>query len=310
MGYLPNPNLPAPLYQLLTTSSYSRGESRYSITDLLRTPQQLQLSRRYPPPDKDCRENIYSVLGSAVHAMLESIGAKNPIEGQTVERRLFSTIQDVEISGQIDLHCTIDGGILTDYKNTKIEILKYDTKLEWEQQLNCYVYLLRLHGVEVSQARVVVIFRNWSITGFGGLYKTTMSSDGKSVIGKKNKDYPEWGCEEISIPLWSEEQTKAFIEERVRIHDLAEEMADDELPPCTDDERWRHNKYIIRQRGLIKPHSTHKTQEEAQHEIQNLHGDYVIASVQGVPYKCTFFCDGKNQCSQINREGLQFKFDV
>lgn len=312
MEFLPNPGLPDPLYRLLTHSDYTRGESKYSATDLLRSPQQLQLAKRYNDQIiKDPRENIYSVLGSAVHATLESIGAKNPLDGQTIERRLYTTVEDIDISGQIDLHCTLDdGGILTDYKNCKVDILKYDTKIEWEQQLNIYAHLLRQHGIEVSEARVIAIFRNWSLSGFNGLYKVVMSSDAKTITAKKNKNYPEWGCEAIPITLWPDKRVAQFISDRVAIHEAAEEMADDELPPCTNDERWSRTKWLVRERGVVKHQSSHDTKEEAEEKLRELAGDYVITPKLGIPYRCSFYCESRPWCQQIVREGLEFKFEV
>lgn len=304
-------DFPAPLAHLLRYKDYHAGNCKYSVTELLKPPQIVQLSKRHEPPPIDPRENIYSVLGSAVHARLEQLGLENPDDFQLIEKRLFMDVGDVTISGQIDLHTSLDNGILTDWKHCKTSVLKYGGKEEWRAQLNTYVLLLRQHGYEVNSARVMAIFRDWSQSGYGGKYK--VSINGNKITCTKNKDYPEWGCEVIPIELWPDEKIAQFILQRVELHEAAEKLADEELPECAPNERWEHPKYGVRKKGNVRATKSFEDKKEAIEYLNKLtsekNEEYILTETPGVAYRCLFYCPYRDNCKQWERRGLTVEFE-
>lgn len=313
MNYSPLPDdFPRPLASLLKFSDYTRGESEYSVTDLLKPVQAVQLLRRHQGEIvRDPRENIYQVLGSAVHDLLEKIGVSNPDEFELIEERLFTTIDDVTISGQIDLHTTYEDGMLTDWKHTKTSVLVYETKEDWIIQLNCYAHLLRKRGLSVSRARICAIFRDWSQSGINGMWKVS-TTDGNKITCKRTKKYPEWGCEIIEIPLWEDSKVEEYLIERTRSNKAAESLPDDKLPECTPDERWRRDSWRVRKIGAIKAKGNKvlKTEAEAIAHQEKMGPEFEVSVRAGIPYRCLFYCDaGRNGfCHQLKREGFEVEW--
>jgi hypothetical protein len=305
------PDFPKPLESLLKFSEYSRGDSRFSVTDLLKPVQIVQLTRRHSDEIvTDPRENIYRVLGSAVHGVLEKTGLENPESWQLIEKRLHATINDVPISGQIDLHSTYENGILTDWKHCKTSVLKFGAKKEWAEQLNGYAHLLRKHGYEVKSARVCAIFRDWAQSGINGLWKAT-TTDGVKITCKKTPDYPEWGCELIPIELWPDEEVERFLEQQVLEHTMAESFSDEWLPECTPEERWRRDVWRVRKRGAVKARgnkSNFKTEQEAREYQTTMGEEFEVSYRAGVPIRCIFYCPCLPFCKQVQREGLEVEW--
>jgi len=314
MNYTELPSeFPRPLAKILKFSAYSRGESAFSITDLIKPVQVTQLTRRHDSEiTKDPRENIYSVLGSAVHDLLERVGNLNPDESEMIEERLFTTIEGVKISGQIDLHTTYDSKnhILTDWKHTKTSAIKFE-KLEWHQQLNCYAHLLRQHGYEVSSARICAIFRDWSFAGINGKYKVS-TEDGTKIVCKRTKDYPDWGCAIIEIPLWPDEEVEKYLKERVALHKAAENLSDEELFECTPEERWRRDTWRVRKTGAVRAkgnRSNFKTEAEARAYLEEMGPEFELSSRPGVAYRCLAYCAARPFCFQLKREGFEVIYE-
>lgn len=312
MNYVPNSeiDLPLPLYQMLCHDSYTRGDSIFSVTDLIKPVQITQLTRRHEAemPPQDPRANIYRVLGSAVHDLLERVGLQNPDDSQLIEERLYATVGDVPISGQIDLHSTYEHGVLTDWKQVRVSAMKFE-KTEWHQQLNCYAHLMRQHGYEVTSARICAIFRDWSQSGMGLWRASTV--DGRKIVCKKQRDYPEWGCQILEIPLWSDDEVARYLEERVALHKQAAELPDDQLPECTPTERWRRDVWRVRKIGAVKSRgnkSSFKTEAEAREYLAEMGPEFELSARPGVATRCVFYCTAAPFCQQIAQEGLEIEW--
>lgn len=163
--------------------------------------------------------------------------------GIMLEKRLFVDVLGWKISGKCDSF-NANQGILDDYKLTSVWKYIYNSKEEWEKQLNTYKYIWYKNGYEVKQANVHGIFRDWS--------------KGKANIDPK---YPQNQWEIMPINLWPIEQCEAYVFERVRIHQEAEKMKESDLPLCTDEERWADpEKWAVKKEGgkrAIKLFDTH-----------------------------------------------------
>jgi hypothetical protein len=197
-------NLPAPLVNAIRNDPYTRGKSDISVTQLIQPPQPRKLLRGRDV-EEDAADCIWRLLGQAVHTVLERASPG----GAVVEKRLFSEVLGWTVSGQFDVY---EGGILTDYKITSV--YARDGKIEWVNQLNLLRALAERNAMSVHALQVVAIFRDWRP-------KEALS-----------EDYPKAQVAVIPVPLWPIEKAEAYLEERVRVHQL------DNPPPCTDEERW------------------------------------------------------------------------
>ncbi|MGA0134226.1 MAG: hypothetical protein ACO3ND_07715 [Opitutales bacterium] len=214
-------NLPEALVAAVRNDPYTGGGD-ISVTKLIDAPQRRALWRQHQDAiEEDVSERIWSLLGQAVHHILERAGTDT-----LVEQRLFAEMAGWTISGQFDrLH--LSSKTLSDYKVTTTYKAKGDDN--WTRQLNILRWLAFQNNLEVDRLEIVAIFRDF-----------------RRSEAERNPDYPQQAVKVIEIPVWSLDETAEYIRERVLLHQAAQ--AGDPAP-CTDEERW----YSGDKWALMKP---------------------------------------------------------
>jgi hypothetical protein len=226
---------------------------------------------------------LWQLLGSALHVVAERGAADNHI----TEERIIADIGDVKLSGAIDIQkVTPEGIIITDYKFTSAWALRQD-KPEWEAQQNIYAWLVeKVKGKKVIGVQICALIRDWS-----------------RREASVKADYPQAPIQVLELPLWPLEKTEAYIKERIDAHRLSKVQADwgDELPPCSDDDRWvRETKYAVKREGRKTAIRVFDTQHEAD-ELAEKEKGYVEVR-KGEAIRCTGnFCGVAQWCSQYQQ---------
>jgi hypothetical protein len=216
-------NLPDPVVRAITAFDKDDQPEGLRVTTLIDSPRISQLRRmNYPKLTEDVSQLVYRVWGSAIHEIL----SRETSNAYVSEERLSHTVDDTLISGAIDYQFVEDDAVdIKDYKTTAAFAISkgVEGKPEWERQINVYAYLVRhAKGLTVKSASVVAFIRDWR------------QSDADTREG-----YPPAPVHEIPVHLWAEDEQDRYVEERVRAHKNSEVQADfDDLPLCTDEERW------------------------------------------------------------------------
>ena len=280
-----NFNVPETLLALANRDYYSKGKSDYSVTEIISPPRIQRLRKQHwDEMEQDVSEMLWSLLGSALHVVAE----RSEIEDHTNEERLSAGIDNIILSGAIDLqHHQDDGIVITDYKFTSAWALRQD-KPEWEQQQNIYKYLVeRVKKKPVKSLRICALIRDWS-------RRDAMYS----------QEYPQSPIQIVEIPMWTYDRTEAFIKERVELHRNAKVKADwgEELPMCTEEERWiRETKYALKKEGRKTAVRVYDTEKEAQEHLatMDVKDKAFIEIRKGEAVRCTGnFCGVAKWCSQ------------
>lgn len=212
--------IPEPLFNAIANDEYSHSGD-ISVTELLSPPQLRALRVRHKDEiDSDIIEYFWAACGKAMHTLL----AKNTGDGGLVsEKRMDFDVDGWKVSGQMDLYDPVKKK-LSDYKFVGCYAYKmaaFEGKPEWEAQLNIYRWLLaKTENIVADQLEIVCLIRDWM----------------QSQVGKA--DYPVIPVQRVNIPVWKLEETEDFIRRRIAMHKKAAEVADDALPPCSDEERW------------------------------------------------------------------------
>ena len=275
-------NLPEVFVNLLTRSTYSKGKAHLSATELLNSPQIVQLKRKHwDDLEEDVADKIFALFGTAMHSILEH----GKTDGSVVEQRLHINVDGWDISGAIDLQEINPNGIsIKDYKTTGAWAVMNE-KIDWEQQLNIYAYLVeKVKNVPVTDLAIVAIIRDWS------------------KRDAQIKDYyPNAPIKVISIPLWTFEERERFIKHRIQLHSnahLSTEMGEDHVS-CTPEEMWEtETVYAVRKIGNVRAKTLCKSQDEADQKLSELGKGFEVEVRKGERRRCKDYCLVSKFCSQ------------
>jgi len=291
--------LPQTLMNLhdIQREAYTKGEARMSITQLIAPPRIAILRKlHYHEMVDDISDRLWAVLGTVIHTIMEQ-GAD---EEHIPEERLFAEILGWTVSGGIDVQRQGNRCKIIDYKFTKAIKYSLGDYEDWENQLNCYAYLVNVSkGWEVEDLEVAMFVRDWT----------------KSLADTR-KDYPPASCVPVQINLWSKEKQQAYLEKRVKIHkDAARAHAwDQPLPPCTDKERWKRPDEIVvkkpknkRASRVFKGNDAENEAEEWRTKQKNA-DDLVIEKREDQPTRCIDnYCGVRDWCDQFQKEKDKWK---
>lgn len=226
MIYTNKRGLPGPVYDMIANDSYSRGESDLSVTQLINPPKIRVLNKRHDSEiEVEADGFLSAALGHMFHAAVEA-----STQSGIPEKRHFVKVNGWTLSGAIDHY---ENGVIRDYKTANVWKMVYAEKgqlKEWENQLNVYAFLMRIHGYEVNELRIFALFKDWTRRDFNDYFKK-----GKLFYPNKSAGYPEREWLDFKLNLWSPERAHDYVLERMKLHQAAEET----LPDCQLSDTWR-----------------------------------------------------------------------
>jgi hypothetical protein len=241
----------------------------------------------------DVTDGIWSMMGRAMHSLAEAGADANHI----AEERIHTEVLGWDLSGGIDLQRLHDGTVaIEDYKVTSAWAVMND-KPEWEHQLNVYAYLVtKEKGWTVDQLNVIAFVRDWARMKAG-----------------TQEGYPSAPVIRVPVRLWSFEEQEAYVKARVLLHQSAatSDQFGDELPHCTDEERWvKQAKFAVMKPGRKTAVRVFDTKAEAKQWIDDqgagaiLHKDlFYIEERPGAATRCAEnFCSVSQLCTQWQTE--------
>ncbi len=276
-------NLPEALVRAVSNDSYSKGQSDYSVTGLLKPARVSALEERHKHElEDDVADRLWALLGQAVHVILERSN-KNDL----AEKRFFADFEvngkKLTVSAQID-SLDLVGGVLTDWKLTTAWKFKGNQPPppEYVAQLNMQLELLRRNGHDAKVLQIVGLLRDFNLRE-----------------SRSNPDYPTQSCVTMPIPMWSREQTVAFITMRLAAHEDAKR----ELPECSVDERWaKPDTWAVIKRGQKRAINggVQFSEEGAQRVCDQNKGTFVQYR-KGESTRCGSYCAVNKFCSQFKR---------
>jgi hypothetical protein len=281
--------LPEPVARAVANDPYTKGDSDISVTQLIAPPYQRWLRERTEPVE-DVADRIWSLLGQATHNILERAWPVERPRETTIqefylkhrflrEERVKTEVNGWVVSGAFD---AFENGILKDFKVTSVWSVMGETKKEWEQQLNLLRLLLVGQGFTVDRLQIIAILRDWSKL---------------QAKVKGAKEYPQLGVEVVDIPVWTIAETKAYLEERVRLHQSQQPE------PCNDNERWKtENVYAVMKDGRKTAVKLHASQEAADNHAGALGKGHNVILRPGEFRRCADYCNVVHACPIMKSE--------
>jgi hypothetical protein len=278
-------NIPQTFVNILQRPTYTKGKAHLSVTQLINSPKIVALTKVFEDEiEQDVADMVWSIFGTAVHKVLEH----GKDENHRIEERLHASIDGWDISGAIDLQIIqADGIAIRDYKTTSAWAVMNE-KVEWEQQLNIYAWLVEtVKKTKVTDVGIVAIIRDWSR---------------RDAANKEG--YPEAPIKELPIKLWSYEERQRFVQDRISKHSECEFAmeTDQPMPLCTEEEMWeKPTSWAVKKTGGLRAKSVHYTQEDAEDALEKAGKGYEIEVRPGERVRCANFCPVKHRCEQWSK---------
>lgn len=280
--------LPAPMVRALSSSKYSKGDARISVTGLMGSPRINVLKQKHHDEiEVDVMDRLWAVFGTTVHNILEE-GAEG-LDDYIAEERIDTELDGWKISGGIDVQHLSEGVVgIRDWKVTSAYAVM-SNKPEWEQQLNAYAYLIEKEkGLKVKDIQIGAIIRDW-----------------KRYEADRNPDYPQKPVVMIDIPLWGYNAREKYLLDRIALHKEAHRLAEwgEELPPCTPEEMWEKPAvYAVKKVGGVRAISLHSDKQEAIDKA--IRTGNCVETRPGARTRCEGYCEVSSFCD-IHQEYLK-----
>lgn len=262
--------LPQALVDAVRNDPY-KGGGDISVTKLIDSPQVRVLRKQYGEAIvEDVTERIWSLLGQAVHTILERAN-----KSDIVEERLYAEVNGWQLSGQFD-RMDLSDATLDDYKCTSTYKVTMSDMVDWERQLNVLRWLAVQNGYKVEKLRIIAILRDW-----------------RKAEAKRKPEYPQQAVATIDIPVWPLEETYQYIQSRISNHQDAE--AGNPVP-CTDEERWYEGTtYALMKKGNKRATKVVERRDELGTEIPD---GFFIEERKGGYKRCAEYCEVAQFCTQ------------
>jgi hypothetical protein len=262
-------HLPDAMFKAL---SHNRGVprlDRISVTELISPVQQRQLKiKHWDEIEEDCSQRLWALLGTAAHSVFEAQG------GDKSEHYMEYTIDGITITGTAD---NIVGDELHDYKITSVYSCIKGIKPEWEAQANLYrfLYLTPKTGL-LKKLFIYCVLRDWQ--------------EGKSHAGD---NYPPIPFVALEVPLWSLEDTEAFIRAKIKEHTSGVAYE------CSSEERWEsETKWAVTKKGNKRADKLFDNFLAAKAHANIKGKEFEITERIGESRRCKSYCQVSLFCPQ------------
>ena len=283
-------NLPQPFVSAVERE-YTYTPKRYSATSVLKGVREAILQRRHDDEiESDVSEMVWAIFGAAVHSILE--GAQET-ESQIKENKIEVEMPNgYELSGIFDLYDDATGTV-TDYKTASIWKVKFGEFDDWRQQTLIYCWMLRQIGFDAKRGQIVAMLKDHSKT--------------KAKIG----EHPPLPVFQIGWDFTARdfEEAEQYLLGKFAQIEEAEKLPDDELPICTEAERWtRGESFAVIKRGQKRAKKVFKSEDFGQEAEQRareyasvIGEDFIVEHRPGIDGKCLDYCSAAPFCSHYKR---------
>jgi hypothetical protein len=278
--------LPQPFVDA-ATSHHEYKPNRYSVTELLGGTCEAVLKRRHQGEgEEDVADRVWAIFGTAVHKVLqEAEASQDQIQENWLCVEIDGLCPKYELSGIFDLYDDSTGTV-TDYKTCSVWKLQVGDFEDWRRQTLMYCWLLRRAGFDASNGEVVAIMRDHNMRK-----------------AKTERDYPKHPVMRVEWHFTDDDIRS--IEEHIYgwFHAVHEQgyRADEELWPCSPDQRWhKPDKWAVMQTGKKRAIRLFEDEEQAGEYMDQLieknGARYHMEFRQGEDTRCQSYCSVAQFC--------------
>lgn len=269
-------NLPQALVDAVTLEKHN-AEGELSATTLIKGVKEILLTdRHWDEIEVDVKDSIWALWGTTTHKLLEK-----EYEGTFTEEKFEETVGAYKVTGRVDCY-DMANETLYDYKTTSAWKVVFQNFEDWYMQGMIYSWLLSLKGLKVKKCKFVAILRDWS--------------ESESL---KKDDYPKSPVYtyEFDVSDADLKSVEEFIRAKVECVEKNKEVADDDIPDCSPDERWAEKtKYAVMKEGRKTAVKVFEDESEADGYAKEMGEKHYVETRPGKDKKCVRYCPARNFC--------------
>lgn len=254
------------------------AEGELSATTLIKGVKEILLTERHwDEIEVDVKDMIWSLWGSTTHSLLEK-----EYENTFTEEKFEEPCYDFKVTGRVDCY-DMNAEILFDYKTTSAWKIVFKNFEDWKTQGLIYSWLLDMKGLKVKKCKFIAILRDWSET--------------ESL---RNADYPKSPLYTYEFDVTDDDLLDIEKKIYAKVQGIMQykDVADDEIPECTSEERWAEKtKYAVMKEGRKTAVKVFEDKSEADEYAKELGEKHYVETRQGKDKKCLRYCSCCKFCN-------------
>ena len=250
----------------------------YSATTLNKGTKEIILQERHWDEfTVDAADSVWATFGTAVHAIMEKYE-----DGNFHEEKFDIAVSNSRVTGVVDSY-DMERGIINDWKTSSVYKVMKDDFSDWYKQGMTYAWLLKQNGLDVRRCRFIALLKDHSMTK-----------------AETDSSYPQSPVFVYEFEVTPEELEQAGerIVAKVKTIEAAEKQGDDDIEPCTPEERWADpEKYAVMKNGRKTAVRVFDTLIDAENCAGELGNSHYVETRPAVSRKCGKYCLCKDFCS-------------
>jgi hypothetical protein len=183
-------------------------------------------------------------------------------------------IGSLTVTGKVDNY-DMENEILADFKTCSQWKIKFNDFEDWRKQGLVYAYLMKHDGLNVKKCQFVALIKDHS-----------------KASAKVDPDYPKTPIFIYEFDVTEKDlvEIERYIKDKVQQYEENEMLADDEIAPCSAEERWEtETTWAIKKVGRKTALKVCHTKAEAEELLPKL-GGTEIEERKGQSKRCTDYC--------------------
>nr|DAF85433.1 MAG TPA: protein of unknown function DUF3799 [Siphoviridae sp. ctzm5103] len=270
-------NLPAAFVNAVSVERHNKAGC-YSATTLNKGTKEIILQERHWDEfTVDAADSVWAVWGTAVHALMESQPDNN-----FHEEKFKVPVCNSFVTGQVDSY-DMEHATIFDWKTASVWKVQFADFGDWYKQGMTYAWLLKQSGLDVRHCVFVALLKDHS----------------KSKAAK-DASYPQSPVFKYEFDVTDEElqQTEARIIAKVAEIENAYKLGDDDIEPCSAEERWADNeKWAVMKNGRKTAIKLFDNSADADAMAGEMGNSYYVEHRPAISRKCGEYCACKEFCN-------------
>lgn len=277
-----NLGLPVAFVKAVSREQHN-ADGCYSATTLLKGVQEIILTKRnWQGLSVDASESVWQVFGSAVHSILEKQNTS-----EIKEARYSVNVSKSVVTGQVDCY-EPETKTLFDYKTASVWKVQLKDFEDWKKQGLIYAWLMKKNGVKVEKCKFIALLKDHS----------------KSKA-RFDSNYPQSPTfiYEFDVTSNDLDEIEKFIFDKISLLERFENCPSNELPLCSDSERWADGeKWAVMKKGRKSAVRVFDTESDAKAMLSNMDNLHYIEHRPPIARKCADYCLVCDFCNQYQKE--------